>query len=310
MKNSIKKDIYIAAAIGVLFITETTPAFAYDWNDYEEMDGRLVVDNAHETASAVNLYILSGTDADGFANYEFYQTMDENGNEDELLMLYHDRYVNLKKLTEFDDGTCIFYGKFGIENGTYCFSNNFCTSNITLTPDLEDPRSVAKVDVSSSDAYFASYTEFLTDVEDETVNVYCMFSDDTWADEHINTLIQYAQEIEGAKQSNAETATSVDKDEMDELRDIAGDNELFNDFLDSLEEETAVYDSVTETTEITEVEENKISVTENSEITEDEDNGEIEETGTIKKKIEMAVAAIFLIIGGILCIKTKTKKQS
>ncbi len=220
-----KKTQFFMAFMAIFLILgvymSTTLVYAYNYEEYEMLEDKILVDNKHDTASHVNLYILSSELLSGYFNYVFYQTDGQpyyNGAVTTPL-IYHTRVENLKEVKTNADGSRLYMVVFGIENGKYVFSDNFCTGDaITLTPDYKDPRKDSPIDATGADAYLASYTEYFVDVADETINLYCIAGNDTWVEEHINTLIDFAKEHDNPTEYENPYVDAIDSSDTDEIR--------------------------------------------------------------------------------------------
>lgn len=221
--------------LSAVILTGVSPVYAYNDMEYEMMERDFVVDNKHNSPSHVNLFVLSMELVDGFFGYRFYQTDGRNHQVDAeyTTLIYYTRVGNLKKVKEFDDGSYLYLGTFGIENGKYVFSNNYCLdNNTTLTPDYKNPAVLNPVDPSD---YTGSYVEHFVDVYDESINVYCLLGSTEWAKEHFDILAAFAKEHD-----NPAADTFATTAEMDELRDVLSkngyDSDVLNGFLSALEE--------------------------------------------------------------------------
>lgn len=222
-------------------IADTHTVYAYNYDDYEILEDKIRVDNKHDTASHVNLYILSPALTHGTFSYTFYQTDGQPYYEGAEVthLICHTRVENLKKIKTFADG-CIYQIRFGIENGKYVFSNNFCTDAVTLTPEYLNPAEEFPVNATDADSYLDAYKEYFTDVTDETVNIYCAIGGSAWIDSNLPVLVDFAKEHDNPKgyapSENEEKLSDADEIRQ-ALRDAGYENELLDEFLTELEKE-------------------------------------------------------------------------
>lgn len=316
MTQMFQKKRIIAGILAITLIfslfMEITPVYAYNLEEYEELEGKYVVDNKHNSPSHVNLYILSEKINSGYFNYNFYQTdgQDYYNGAVTTPLIFHTRGENLKQIKAFSDNSYLYLVTFGIENGKYVFSNNFCIDATTLTPDYKNPQKVNPIGTTSEKAYLDSYMEHFVDVTDETINVYCVLGDTDWVDMHIDNLISYAKEHDTSNEYINTEMNEIDATDADELREalaeIEYENDLLDDFLTELEKEEI------ESQESSELNEYTPFIALDTEMVEDtmiEANVDTEEnTNTIGNVFAWVVTIFFFIVFILGCIWQKRRK--
>lgn len=308
-----KKRIAGVLAITLIFsfFIGITPVYAYNLEEYEELEGKYVVDNKHNSPSHVNLYILSEKISSGYFNYNFYQTdgQDYYNGAVTTPLIFHTRGENLKQIKTFSDNSYLYLATFGIENGKYVFSNNFCIDATTLTPDYRNPQKANPIDTTSEKAYLDSYMEHFVDVADETINIYCVLGNTDWVDMHIDNLISYAKEHDTPMEYVNTGMNEIDTTDADELREafaeIGYESDLLDEFLTELEKEETE-------SQTSESKEDAPLIALDTEIVEDTmieaDVDTEENTNTIGNVFAWAVTIFFFIVFILGCIWQRQRK--
>lgn len=311
----------ISIVLACIVLVSTTPIYAYNYEDYEVIEERIAVDNKHNSPSHVNLYILSEKLQSGYFSYNFYQTDGGNYYSDAVTtpLIYHTRVENLKTVKTFPDGSYLYMVSFGIENGKYVFSNNFCIDATTLTPDYKNPLDENPIDTTNGNTYLASYAEYFVDVADETINVYCSLGSEDWNKTHLENLISYAKEHDTPSTYTPDTST-IDTSDVDALRAALSENgyegDLLDDFLDELEKEEELLQ--TEATETSTKETDVINTANSSESSEIETEEDFQAPTPIQQEEEKTgnnilawiITVAFFIVFGTGCIWQKKKKAN
>lgn len=300
--------------IASLFMSSVS-IYAYDYEDYELLEDKIRVDNKHDTSSHVNLYILGEEFLSGYFSYDFYQTDGQPYYDGAVTtpLIYHTRVENLKQVKTFSDGSYLYLITFGIENGIYVFSNNFCTDAITLTPDYKNPQKLNPVGTANGADYLSSYTEYFVDVFDETISVYCILGNDAWVDEHIDNLITYAKEHDNPTEYTNPNADTIDTSDVNELRqalkDSGYDSDLLEDFLNELEaEENQMQAETEESVEYTPI----MNAVSELEDTQEKENPDVSITDEEPNRLNIVAWIITVLVLGLFiagCIWQRKKRE-
>ena len=106
--------------------------------------------------------------------------------------LNENKFDNISKdnITVTDFGEIITF-KFCVENGTYIFATNDYANNIvTLTPNNNSPL-VNSLNYSSLEAYKKSIREYPIELNNQSLNLFCIYGSDSFINMNIKNLVNY-----------------------------------------------------------------------------------------------------------------------
>ena len=175
-------------------------AYAYDKTNYQYSNGYYYVDNTdkHSTDNHITLNVLIEKDSilEGKFLYDFkcisnnFTDSESYDNYGYNLMRYENKFDNISKdnITVTDFGEIITF-KFCVENGTSIFATNDYANNIvTLTPNNNSPL-VNSLDYSSLEAYKKSIREYPIELNNQSLNLFCIYGSDSFINMNIKNLV-------------------------------------------------------------------------------------------------------------------------